>query len=394
MFLSLTIATIAALIGSSLTSMTPKEDKQEEGISPCPKEDDCGLKEIRISDNENKAYESLSEALFSSKDINKFKEAVLTIESEYYRAEILHGTESASHIFQLIKSRFEQYCKQESLNKTTDKTPLKDLNTTTMTLLDSLKDYVEFIFLKTDKATLEAWYKNHPLLESANSSAKIDTIAPDKITATFKKIFDANNEIIKKGVASHPYCYYDLLNDSGNVYSELAYLNSAIGYISNGKVFNDLIISEIAETILCNTNFYFCRGLTPSVFAKDLKAHIINFLHHNQPIIEENEDVESLADKLDNNYFKNRKIRNYYYFLILCARFLETLKTNWKKRKILKEIGTDNIDEFNRNARKLLFDKIRKYEYAYLHGLSEDNIWSHVLATKAENNEKFNKVRT
>lgn len=378
MFLSLTIATIATLIGSSLVRLTSKEDKQENSISSF--DDDHVLKEVRISENERKMYNSLLEALFSSKDVNKFKDTIFAIESEYHHAEILHGTETASYIFLLIKGRVEQYCKQEKSD-------------TDLTLLDSLKDYIEFLFLKTDKATLEERYRNHPLLESANASVKIKVINPDKITATFKKIFDANNAIIKEGVTSYPYCYYDLLNDSGAVYSELAYLNGAIGYISNVNVFNDLIVSEIAETILSNTNFYFCRGLTPSVFAKDLKAHIIHFLHHHQPVIEKNEDVEYLTDNLDNNYFKNRQIRNYYYYLILCARFVETLKTNWRKGKILKDVGADNLDAFYHIARKLLFDKIRKYEYAYLRGLSEDDIWHHVLATKAENNEKFNKVR-
>lgn len=378
MFLSLTIATIATLIGSSLVRIASKEDKQEDSSSPY--DDDHGLKKIRISENESKAYSSLLEALFSSKDVNKFKDTIFAIKSEYYHAEILDGTETASHIFLLIKGRVEKYCKQEKSD-------------TDLTLLDNLKDYIEFIFLKTDNATLEERYRNYPLLESASSSVKIKTIDPDKITATFKKIFDANNAILKEGVTSCPYCYYDLLNDSGAVYSELAYLNGAIGYISNLNVFNDLIVSEIAETILGNTNFYFCRGLTPSVFAKDLKAHIIHFLHHYQPVINRNEDVESLTDKLDNNYFKNRKIRNYYYYLILCARFVETLKTNWQKGKILKDVDIENLDAFNRKAQKLLFDKIRKYEYAYLRGLSEDDIWHHVLATKAENNERFNQIR-
>lgn len=53
-----------------------------------------------------------------------------------------------------------------------------------------------------------------------------------------------------------------------------------------------------------NTDFYFCHELTISVFAKDLKNHIINFLHHDQPICEDNLGIDAYVQILDDNYLK------------------------------------------------------------------------------------------
>lgn len=387
MFLSLTIATIATMVGSSLIRLASKDRTQKEQIPPADSfEDDYKLKKTPISEREKKAYDSLLDILFSTKDVNKFKEAIYAIESEYYHLEILDRSEKDQTIFNLFKGRIENYCNTEK-------------NNTDLTLLNKLKDYITFLFLKTDKATLENQYRNQTLLLSALSCIKIRPIPinpnkkkyPDELTTAFNIIFDANKKILKEEASSCKYCYYDLLNDCGKVYNEIAYLNESIGYISNANVFNDVMVLEIAETVLANTNFYFCRGLTPSVLAKDLKAHIIHYLHHNQPTLENNEDVEYLTEILDNNYFKHRKIRNYYYFLTLSARFVETLKNNWQKKNILKNVDLNNIEGFYKIAQNLLFDKIRKYEYPYLQGLSEDEIFNHILATKAENNDMLNK---
>jgi len=382
MFLSLTIATIASLIGSSLARSVFKEDQQETSV-PTDTEKDYGhrLKEIQISHSECKAYDSLLTAL-SDNDLNQFKTALLDIETELCRAEILHGTESTSTIFQLLKGRLKKYCEQQ--NNVEQKASQFDI-----TVLDSLRDYIEFVFLKTDKDSLDLRYTTHSIFESADSPVLVKSIDPDKITAVFKIISDANQALLKNGLGEQTYSYYDLLNHSGDVYSELVHLNSAIGYIHSENLFSDIIVSEISETILNNTNFYFCRGLTPTVFAKDLKEHIIHYLHHNQISIEQDEHktLYALTEELDNNYFKNRTIRNYYYFLILCARFVGSLKTNWIKHRILHEIPSHDYNAFKCRARELLFDKIRKYDYAYLRGLSEDELWMHVLATKPENED-------
>lgn len=374
MIITWTIATIAALIGSSLISSTSEETEQSKKTSsePQDKKNDYKLPKIPINDIESEAYQKLIEAL-KNKSIKEFKDTILYIESEYYRNGILLGDESSTNIYEFINGRFQKYCEKNKIIITPQ--------------LDQLKDYIEFLFLKTNKETLEIHYIRKPLPYLTLATKNIN---PNEITNKLKKILDADKAIKKYGLKTYPYCYYDLLNDSGHVYRELSYLNTAIGYIPNTKTFSDLLVNEIAETIMKNTDFYFCHELTISVFAKDLKNHIINFLHHDQPICEDNLGIDAYVQILDDNYFKNRKIRNYYYFLIVCARFVEALKTNWETGKLLVDVEKDNISAFHNKTKDLLFKKvnIRKYNYTFLNTLSNDEIWQHILATKAENDDK------
>ena len=377
MFLSLTIATIAAMIGSTLSRLKTEADGNEEEreiASSSGKKVD-GQECITLSKNEMVLYERLSNAIFYKRDVSKIEGIIIEIESEYCRIELMEGEESPSELFNTIRSRFGQYCKSEDL----------DID---FAIFENMKNYIEFIFLKPDRATLTERYARYPLFEPLKNSDRDKIIDPERITAKFKKIIDANDAIKKYGLSFYPYCYYDLLNDSGDVYKELEYLNEEMTFITNKKQFNNLIFNEIAETIIANTDFYFCKGLTAQVLAKDMNAHLIHYLHHNQPEIEKGQDVGYLANILFNNYFKGRKIRNYYYFLILCARFVGALKTNWQGDKIFMNIDKQDVEGFNFEAKKVLFRTIKKSNYPYLEDLTDDEIWRHVLATKAENEDK------
>lgn len=103
MIITWTIATIAALIGSSLISSTSEETEQSKKTSsePQDKKNDYKLPKIPINDIESEAYQKLIEAL-KNKSIKEFKDTILYIESEYYRNGILLGDESSTNIYEFI----------------------------------------------------------------------------------------------------------------------------------------------------------------------------------------------------------------------------------------------------------------------------------------------------
>lgn len=171
MIITWTIATIAALIGSSLISSTSEETEQSKKTSsePQDKKNDYKLPKIPINDIESEAYQKLIEAL-KNKSIKEFKDTILYIESEYYRNGILLGDESSTNIYEFINGRFQKYCEKNKIIITPQ--------------LDRLKDYIEFLFLKTNKETLEIHYIRKPLPYLTLATKNIN---PNEITNKFKK---------------------------------------------------------------------------------------------------------------------------------------------------------------------------------------------------------------
>lgn len=386
MLLTLTIATLAAALGSKL-SLSSSDDKPEQSSSMSLNNNTFEPEQnnIPIIQAEEKGYTALVKSLIEDRDLETFQCAIRDIESVYWMMGLLKGEETESYIGMLLSSRFNVFIESQSPK---DEEKIRHIKN----MMESMKSYIEFLFIKTNKVALEKYYNKELAIGNIGSlSTDIPTNMPanelekyrDKFDEVFTKITTANEEINNNGLKTQPYCYYDLLNDAGKVYDELVYLNNQIGCVSDPGIFSTVIVDEIAETILNNTNFYFCRDLTPSVLSKDLTKHIIHYLHHNQPLIDENETLDSLVRQLDQNYFCNRKIRNYYYFLILCARFVKTLRTNWIEKRIMRDIN--NEEEFEKSAKTILFDQIEKHNYKFLRGLSLNNIWEHILATKAEN---------
>lgn len=326
---------------------------------------------------ERNIYMSLCNAIIKTKDYKavytsiKELDRILNLDANIYASEDSEGKK-----FSVISSRFEYYLNNEDREFVNEKEQIKQK-------FRRLSRYIKYALVKGDRMSVDNYYKNHLKDESKKAYAKDIEQHAINFKNSLNKITQINDQILKDGVSSVPYCYYDLLNDAGELYHELVYANNKIGIITDSEVFSSMIVDEIAETILKNTNFYFCRGLSAPELSKDLTKHIIHFLHHHQPKLEETGSLKLLIEQLDRNYFSNRQIRHYYYFLILCARFVNTLKSNWNSNKILSDIKDSH--ELDYKIKELLFGVTSKYEFPFLEGLNEEEVWSHIIVTKTEN---------
>lgn len=375
MIVSTTIALLATLLGSSILKKSSGQSSDSDNQKSS--DNDSAQSPIKMGKRERLLYHNLCEVILKEKSVLALSKAVRDIEQILLVNGNLYGNENETIAYPIINQRFIEYLDTEDSIKSDESYELRDK-------WKRLEDYIEFLFVRNDLQSMTDYYKR------SVKDAVIDVdIHRERLEKAFRNIEEANNNVNNPDwLSKHNYCYYDLLNETGNIYEELVYVNNSSGLIPDKNVFQSTIVTEIAETILNNTNFYFNKGLTKTTLSHDIKEHLINYFHHDQHLLGNGETIDSLVIRMRRNFFENREIRNYYYFLILCSRFVYTFRLNRERGLLLADCSES---DFYKKVQKELFKVIKDYDFKFLIGLNDKEIWKHILATKPENDKQYEK---
>lgn len=409
---SSTLLCIAAILGSSIFKAYTKDNsgKKEPEETNTPANESIELHQDNVSDyslekfeitlSEKILYDSLREQLDNLKDVKdngdvddklcEFKNITFDIGTYYLNApfQLPNINRPLSvKIMTVLESRFKGYIKDKNLS----------------ILFDQVKFYIEFCLREIEDSENDKLF--HYLLDYSNEG-KIcnedngDSEIMEKYINDFEEIFipiifskenkKENNALEQKykdpqisedKIISS---YFQLLSYSGILYNELKHVYKKYGiYIGNDNYDHD-VVYEISKTILTISDFYFTHGMSVSNLAHDITNHNINHLHHNQPDANDGDTEKMFMSRLIKNYFENRTIKNYYYFLIMCSRAYHSLKKNWKgdRKKLFTHISDEH--QFEREAIDLVYKSVKDMDYPFLEGLDESDIKQHILKTDIE----------
>lgn len=213
-------------------------------------------------------------------------------------------------------------------------------------VLCDFKGYVKN--LKESKSAIERLEKLKPLLDysfrEANKGGFLKYYFIDQgkdetyIEKAMKSFYGHFNVILHDGYSKSKYevktndlkNYNCLLGTAGEVYDNMVKeLYDYKLFDARGRLNHELLY-EMAEFILVNTKFYYCKGLTTERLAKDITDSIIHYIHNNVEIKQDFSEKyannqELYVEKLIERYLMNREIESYYYYLKMACKVLEAL---------------------------------------------------------------------
>lgn len=198
------------------------------------------------------------------------------------------------------------------------------------TKIERLTPYFDILLRESDTLSLLAYYylDFYNVVEVSQVAAIKQYL--DKKQDCFKYLTNAINnkkpsktEISEGTKTTSPLLNYDiLLGEAGKVYSSLSENNYEVGLIASKNRFSNELVFEIASTILENTDFYFCEGLTVHQLSHDITNTILNHIHDSYFKYEGTKkiSIRRFLELSVSRYMGGRSIRNYYYYLKMCSK--------------------------------------------------------------------------
>lgn len=194
------------------------------------------------------------------------------------------------------------------------------------TKIERLTPYFDFLLRESGTLSLLAYY--YLDLYNVVEVSQVTTINQyfDKKQDCFKYLTNAiNNRKPSKTETetTNPILNYDiLLGEAGRVYSSLSEYNYEANLIASKNRFSNELVFEIASTILENTDFYFCEGLTVHQLSHDITHTILNHIHDSYFKYEgiKKISIRKFLELSVSRYMGGRSIRNYYYYLKMCSK--------------------------------------------------------------------------
>ncbi|MCM1139303.1 MAG: hypothetical protein NC453_12105 [Muribaculum sp.] len=197
--------------------------------------------------------------------------------------------------------------------------------------------------------------------------------------------------------------YQTLLGMAGVLYNKLHTAYFQCGLIPSEDFFSNELVYEIATKIIERSDFYFCHNLTINQLAHDITDSIIDYIHNS--LADRSKQKELLIPYLVRRYLGARLIRNYYYYLKMCAKIYESaLNKKIYSTQCAQNDGngnyifSDNVISFKisdlcvKEAERftnvfsidILSEIVRYtqlYNYSFLCGLKEEDIMHDILLT-------------
>lgn len=252
------------------------------------------------------------------------------------------------HIF--IRASFMKdlkKCLNRERSKIATKFSISDINDK----IEKLTPYFDFLLRESNPFSLLSYYMlDHKNIVELNQASNIKYFYSNKQDC-FKNITNAIN--IKRinescdsdeSNTTSPLLNYDiLLGEAGKVYSSLSENNYEVGLIASKNRFSNELVFEIASTILENTDFYFCEGLTVHQLSHDITHTILKHIHDSYFKYEGTKkiSIRKFLELSVSRYMGGRSIRNYYYYLKMCSKIYGSAEENIKS---LSEPTKESID--------------------------------------------------
>lgn len=232
--------------------------------------------------------------------------------------------------------------------------------------LEKMAPLLEYSFREADKGGVLKYY----FLDSGKDKTYISNVMSVFYGQFDIILYDGFSKSKFKTKTNKLRNYNCLLGTAGDVYDNLVkVLYDYKLYDSRGRLNHELLY-EMAEFILVNTDFYYCKGLTTERLAKDITDSIIHYIHNNVDIKQEFYEKygnypELYVEKLIERYLMNREIESYYYFLKMACKVLEALHY-----KTTSQHGSPEDDDRIRIAMK----KLSTLDLPVLGNLTESEI--------------------
>lgn len=399
--LSLTLLSIAAFVGSSIfKSYQNKANDEFNATSVSSQQNttenngDCinPVKHITITYEEEIVYNELYTFLQNLKNIGtddvvyKLRYIANDVKSIYLKLGLISISQEyvSLKLMEFLTDRFNKFVSKE-----------KEGNTLTKEF-EIVYQYLEFSMRNTAPKDLIAYYifDNFTKNNDKGSIQEINNEYKQEFESLFipiitskqnkkRKDFKIDKSNTKDNIIEN---YFQLLSKCGKIYKGIIKFYKNYGISINESSYNHEITYDLASTILEISDFYFTHNMTPEQLAHDITNHNIHFIHHERPEALDGESPDHFMSRLMANYFLNREIKNYYYFLMMCARAYYALKKNWecKPPKLYKNIS--ELSKFNEQSLKLIYQSVKSQNYPFLDGLTENDVTRHILLTDPEMN--------
>lgn len=189
-----------------------------------------------------------------------------------------------------------------------------------------LKPLLEYAFREIDKGGVLKYY----FLDSGKDKIYISNVMPTLYGHFDIILCDGFSESKHETKTNDLKNYNCLLGAAGDVYDNLVKVLYDYKLFDSRERLNHELLYEMAEYILVNTNFYYCKGLTTERLAKDITDSIIHYIHNCVEIKPDftakyGNNPDFYVEKLIERYFMSREIESYYYFLKMACKVLEAL---------------------------------------------------------------------
>lgn len=376
------IMSIAALVGSQMfqRNIAKLSSLDNQNVE----QDNCEPPKIKFSNIEILLYEKLLLSLNDNDNMLSFYDLssiIYRIKTFYLNVDLIYAKIGKAHNPSIIRQFLFERIKNALTEKKINNVLLPAFNK-----LEKIRAYVDFCLIDTDVDNLLLYYIN----EKKHNREKDYT--KDELKEIFEKPFKPILNAKNNKMCQQQDCYtidipsyYELLGKCGDLTKALTKLYCEFGLLSDPNSYSHEIVYDIANIILENTEFYFTRFLSPKAFAADITRHNINFIHHDQPNINDEELFDDFFHKLLNNYFYNRPIRNYYYFLTMASRLRQAILKNKEALLSTNRIKLMENQSFESFVKNKILSVLLNMNYFYLQGMNEEQLWSDILMTPAEN---------
>jgi len=143
MFFSLTLATLAVLMGSRYSQKIKNTISHEEDLSKST--DPYKLDTIPLAVKEIEAYNNLCLIVSKDKSINPFNLQIKEIERILLTLHVFRDSTGPTVRTEILIGRFKEFVNYEQLKKLNDQFDKQSV----LSKLEKLKEYVELLFYKT-----------------------------------------------------------------------------------------------------------------------------------------------------------------------------------------------------------------------------------------------------
>lgn len=272
---------------------------------------------------------------------------------------------------------------------------LKNKYLDTDELLNDLSDYAMIEKIPNIQEFLKKLYRSAKPYISFLISDELQS----EILSDFQKERNKSLDSIKKDIENiyteslngkEINCYIDLLDEAGNIYKKLVDYYFELSFIPD-KTYNHELVYEMAEVILHNTNFYFCRDLSQKQLAEDITNHIFKHIHGESQaekmIGQKENEVQINVEDIYKHYL-GFDIKTYPYYLNVCSVIYRELV------KYSMGIAENENDKEEKTVEAKMFSDmiaiLYKVKYDFMQGLSKEQFESDVNQTYLANKKRKN----
>ena len=317
LFESLTITVLATLwsawnANKQATPETANSDQQSESAAKKSEQNTNHLLDERLTERRNEYFIQLY-AILISPEKSHFQQLTILCK----QLACIYGISSkldADEMSKMVLYDFNGYVKDLKESKSA------------IERLGKLQTLLDYSFREADKGGFLKYY----FLDQGKDEAYIKSVMKN-FYGYFDIILHDGFSKSKCEIRTNDLKNYNcLLGIAGEVYDNLVKVLYDYKLFDTRGRLNHELLYEMADYILANTDFYYCKGLTTERLAKDITDSIIHYIHNNVEIKRDyiakyGNNPELYVEKLIERYLMNREIESYYYFLKMACKVLEAL---------------------------------------------------------------------